>query len=178
MLRELFLSKWFYDPANRRSLIKSPVQLTVEAIRSLDTPARSISRLNQACGTMGQELFHPPSVKGWEGGRKWINTSTLFVRENLLLYLMTGRDPGAKSWELGSGGWSAEPIIAHLRGLAGRDEPADIVTYLSRLTLGFAPTDGRLEQWTKLARDREPINNETLIQLLSLMTASPEYQLC
>ncbi len=91
---------------------------------------------------------------------------------------MTGRDPGAKSWELGSGGWSAEPIIAHLRGLAGRDEPADIVTYLSRLTLGFAPTDGRLEQWTKLARDREPINNETLIQLLSLMTASPEYQLC
>ena len=127
---------------------------------------------------MGQELFHPPSVKGWEGGRKWINTSTLFVRENLLLYLMTGRDPGAKSWESGSGGWSAEPIIAHLRDLAGRDEPADIVTYLSRLTLGFAPTDGRLEQWTTLARDRKPIDNETLIQLLSLMTASPEYQLC
>ena len=178
MLRELFRSKWFYEPVNRRSLIKSPVQLTVEAIRSLDTPARSISRLNQACGIMGQELFHPPSVKGWEGGRKWINTSTLFVRENLLLYLMTGRDPGAKSWESGSGGWSAEPIIAHLRDLAGRDEPADIVTYLSRLTLGFAPTDGRLEQWTTLARDRKPIDNETLIQLLSLMTASPEYQLC
>ncbi|MDP7029008.1 MAG: DUF1800 domain-containing protein [Phycisphaerales bacterium] len=177
VLRELFRSAWFYAPENRRTLIKSPVQLAVEAIRSFGTPARSIGRINQACGVMGQELFQPPSVKGWEGGRKWINTSTLFVRENLLVYLLTGRDPAAKAWESGETVWSAEPLIAHLRSLPGRDEAADIVMYLSRLTLGEPPTDGRVEQWTSLLRGRDTIDNTALVHLLSLMTASPEYQL-
>ncbi|MDP6479064.1 MAG: DUF1800 domain-containing protein [Phycisphaerales bacterium] len=178
MLRELFRSKHFYDPANRRSMIKSPVQLAVQAIRSLDTPVRNITRVNQACGLMGQELFFPPSVKGWEGGRKWINTSTLFIRNNLLVYLMTGRDPEAKAWEGSPGGWDAAPLVSHLRGLTGRDEAEDIVTYLARFTLGNAPTDGRLEEWTTLAKSRDRFDNETLVHLLSLMTACPEYQLC
>ena len=42
---------------------------------------------------MGQRLFDPPSVAGWAGGRSWINTSTLFVRQNLAAYLLTGRVP-------------------------------------------------------------------------------------
>ena len=178
MLRELFRSQHFYDDTNRRTIIKSPVQLAVQAVRSLGTPIRSITRTNQACALMGQELFYPPSVKGWEGGRKWINTSTLFIRNNLLVYLMTGRDPGAKAWEGSPGGWDATPLVSHLRDLSGRDEAKDIVTYLARFTLGAAPTDGRLEQWTALAKSRDSINNETLIHLLSLMTACPEYQLC
>ena len=178
MLRELFRSKHFYAPENRRSMIKSPVQLAVQAVRSLNTPVRNITRVNQACGLMGQELFYPPSVKGWEGGRKWINTSTLFIRNNLLVYLMTGRDPEAKAWEGSPGGWDASPLVAHLRGLTGRDEASDIVTYLARFTLGDAPTDGRTEEWVAFAKSRDRVDNETLMHLLSLMTACPEYQLC
>ncbi|MDP7575007.1 MAG: hypothetical protein QF723_07860, partial [Phycisphaerales bacterium] len=106
------------------------------------------------------------------------NTSTLFIRNNLLVYLMTGRDPGAKAWEGSPGGWDATPLVSHLRGLDGRDEAKDIVTYLARFTLGTAPTDGRLEEWTALAKSRDRIDNETLVHLLSLMTACPEYQLC
>ncbi len=178
MLRELLCSKWFYDDRHRWTMIKSPIQLTVQAIRSLGTPARNINRLNQACGVMGQQLFQPPSVKGWEAGRKWINTSTLFVRENMLVYLMTGRDPASRAWEASRGGWTAEPLVAHLRGLPDRDEVVDIVTYLSRLLLGSPPTDGSLDRWVAFARNRESLDNETLTHLLSLMTAAPEYQLC
>ncbi len=32
---------------------------------------------------MGQNILFPPSVKGWEGGRSWINTSTPAVRRYL-----------------------------------------------------------------------------------------------
>ena len=179
MLRELLMSKHFYAPENRSSIIKSPVQLAVQAIRSLGTPVRDIRRVNQACGFMGQELFQPPSVKGWEGGRKWINTSTLFVRQNLLVYLVTGRDPESSPWETSPGGWDPAPIVAHLKGLPGRDHISDCVTYLARYTLGSAPTDGRLQQWIDMARSGgSNISSDTLIQLMSLMTASPEYQLC
>ena len=178
MLRELLRSAWFYDSVNRQTMIKSPVQLIVQAIRTLDLPARNLTRLNQTCSVMGQELFMPPSVKGWEGGRKWINTSTLLLRENTLVYLMTGRDPTSKAWESNKGGWDARPLVAHLRDLPDRDECHDVVAYLARLTLGAVPTDARTIRWIEIAREHGPENNDTLIRLLSLMTASPEYQLC
>ena len=31
---------------------------------------------------MGQILFHPPNVKGWDGGIAWLNSGTLITREN------------------------------------------------------------------------------------------------
>jgi len=31
---------------------------------------------------MGQSIFEPPSVKGWEGHKAWINSTTMLVRLN------------------------------------------------------------------------------------------------
>jgi hypothetical protein len=39
---------------------------------------------------MGQFLFAPPNVKGWPGGRAWLNTSTVLERDNLAGALATG----------------------------------------------------------------------------------------
>jgi hypothetical protein len=33
---------------------------------------------------LGQDLFNPPNVKGWEGGTNWITTNTLVVREQIM----------------------------------------------------------------------------------------------
>ena len=33
-----------------------------------------------ALNQMGQVPFYPPSVKGWDGGKAWISTSTLLTR--------------------------------------------------------------------------------------------------
>ena len=35
-----------------------------------------------ACERQGQDLFHPPSVKGWDGGRTWLNSTTVLERGN------------------------------------------------------------------------------------------------
>ncbi len=39
-----------------------------------------LAGLPLAMRSMGQDLFAPPSVKGWDGGAAWINTSTLMSR--------------------------------------------------------------------------------------------------
>ena len=39
-----------------------------------------LAGLPTAMRSMGQDLFAPPSVKGWDGGVAWINTSTLMSR--------------------------------------------------------------------------------------------------
>ncbi len=90
MLRTLFTSKAFYDSKNIGSQIKSPVQLVVGLVRALQVNIPDFGRLNGALDQMGQVPLMPPNVKGWPGGRQWINTSTLFVRYNTALWLAGG----------------------------------------------------------------------------------------
>ena len=41
---------------------------------------------------MGQDLFAPPNVKGWDGGITWITTTTLLDRYNTAAILVQGAD--------------------------------------------------------------------------------------
>ena len=179
VLRQLFLSEHFYDEENIGACIKSPAQLIVQCIRSIQTPTRSLRKLNEACGIMGQSLFNPPSVKGWEGGRKWINTSTLFVRQNVAIYLLTGRDENAKPWDAGQSDFTVEHLVEHLQGISGRDTVRDGVTYLLRFAHSTPPDEDRIRQWTTYVNERGGrLDNATIMNLLALITAAPEYQLC
>jgi uncharacterized protein (DUF1800 family) len=179
LLRALFRSEHFYDPANVASQIKSPVQLVVQAIRQLQTPPRSLPVLLEAVDLMGQNLFFPPSVKGWDGGRTWINTSTLFVRQNILVYLVTGRRPGSAAWEPEGRPYDPAGLIDHLRTPDGSVDPAEAVTYLTWFSFGRRPDRSRIDAFVRtVAEGGGALDDETLVRVISLITASPEYQLC
>ncbi len=182
LLKSLFRSEHFYHEANRASLIKSPTQLIVQAIRSLHTPARNLSALASAADLMGQNLFYPPSVKGWDGGRAWINTSTLFVRQNLLIYLLTGRRPESYEWQADGREYDPTHLIAHLEHDSADGQAAsidDVVNYLLRFNLGTHPHADRVKTLTEFAHaNGGKVDRPMLIGLLSLIAAMPEYQLC
>jgi len=80
-LRVLFTHEDFYHPSVIRGQIKSPVQLCVHLARTLNEasvpPGKMMAR---GCQQLGQKLFEPPSVKGWDGGAAWITASTLSLR--------------------------------------------------------------------------------------------------
>ncbi len=88
VLRNLFLSEEFYSPAAAVAHIKSPAELMAGAIRTLGLKDVNYAALDNAMVEMGQKLFEPPSVKGWDGGRDWINTSRLLTRYNALAALV------------------------------------------------------------------------------------------
>ena len=48
--------------------------------------------LAQSLEELGQNMFSPPSVKGWDGGRTWLNGQTLLFRQNLALALTSTED--------------------------------------------------------------------------------------
>ena len=178
VLRAVFSSAHFYEAANTASQIKSPIQLVVQSIRSLRTPARSLRTLVGAVEMMGQTPFYPPSVKGWDGGRSWINTSTMFIRQNALVYLLTGRRPGAYGWEADGAHYDATHLVEHLGGTSDK-AIHDGVMYLLRFALGTEPHPSRVEKLTRFVEDRGGrLDNDTLVGLLALITAMPEYQLC
>jgi len=84
---DAFLAKLFRDPEFYRDAvvgdrIAGPVDFLVGISRRLgvDPPPRLV-----LLGTalLGQRLFYPPNVKGWDGGEAWITTSSLMQRGNL-----------------------------------------------------------------------------------------------
>ena len=77
-------SRHFYSKASYRHRIKSPVEYTVGLLRELEVPRAKVNLMAAAtaCTRQGQELIAPPSVKGWEGGTSWINSSTILERLN------------------------------------------------------------------------------------------------
>jgi uncharacterized protein (DUF1800 family) len=94
-LKTLFLSRDFYSPASYATQIKSPVQYVVSTYRKLEmteipgTPYFAIIMAN-----LGQNLGNPPNVKGWDGGRAWINPSTLLQRGNVIRHLLFPEEAG------------------------------------------------------------------------------------
>ena len=179
VLGQLFRSRHFHSPERRASIVKSPIQLVVQSIRELGTPVRKERVLLEATDLMGQNLLQPPSVKGWDGGRSWINTATLFVRQNTLVYQLTGRLPGL---DAGGDGDSPEPfasekLVEHLT-TDGPPDPDLVVDYLLRFTLGTAPHPDRRSTVRSFLRDvGDRIDRDRITAMLALITAMPEYQL-
>jgi uncharacterized protein (DUF1800 family) len=81
VLATLLRSNVFYSDRAYRALVKSPVQFVVGSYQLYGIRASDLVALG-ALRRMGQVLFYPPNVKGWDGGAAWLNSQTLLTREN------------------------------------------------------------------------------------------------
>ncbi len=86
LVETMLRSNLFFSPAAYRTRIKSPVEFILGIVRPLEGRIGTIA-LATALQDLGQDLFHPPSVKGWDGGPTWLNGQTLLSRQNLALAL-------------------------------------------------------------------------------------------
>ncbi len=99
LVKTMLSSRHFFSDYAYRQRIKSPVEFVVGTIRTLaddlekvEVPSAKLSRRLEA---MGQQLFAPPNVKGWEGGKSWLNTATVLARHNFAQVVVSqslGRD--------------------------------------------------------------------------------------
>ncbi len=180
VLRRMFLSEHFYSPTFMNEQIKSPVTLVVGAVRSMNTPVRDLSILNDAMDLMGQNLGYPPSVKGWDGGRSWINTSTLYVRQNIMAFLLTGKRPNGYDPSAETEKFEPLDLLSELKKAdpAAARDPQRVVDYLLKLTVGRTPAHTREPLLAFLKEHDNQLEADHLRGVLLLITAMPEYQLC
>jgi uncharacterized protein (DUF1800 family) len=80
-------SRHFFSAHAYRQRVKSPVEYTVGVGRAFGINAAgglliSPYSLIGVLELIGQQLFAPPNVKGWEGGKSWLNTATVLARHN------------------------------------------------------------------------------------------------
>jgi uncharacterized protein (DUF1800 family) len=91
LVSTILRSNAFFAPSAYRAKIKSPVEFAVSTVRTLEGTAGTLP-LAEALEGLGQVLFAPPSVKGWDGGPAWLNAQTLLGRNNLALALTSTED--------------------------------------------------------------------------------------
>jgi uncharacterized protein (DUF1800 family) len=81
-LRKLFLDPAFYRDEVVGARVQGPIEYMVGASHRLGIQAPA-AILGSGAALLGQRLFAPPSVKGWDEGISWISTSSLMQRGNL-----------------------------------------------------------------------------------------------
>lgn len=83
LLRRLFHDPAFYRDEIVGNRVAGPIEYLVGASRRLGM--HPPGQMVLAGGDMlGQRLFWPPSVKGWEGDMSWINTASIMHRSNVI----------------------------------------------------------------------------------------------
>ncbi len=190
VLRTLFRSEAFHSPAVVRQQIKSPVQLLVQACRQLERPLPPPLICVQIQRHLGQELFNPPNVKGWDGGAAWISTNTLLNRHNLALMLVTGENslPVAA-------GKNAKPEqqrrlerlkrlsrpgsadLAVLFPESSRTSAAGVLAELERRLIQGPLTERSRKSLLDYLKAQRDLDDHDLQGVLRLAMCTPEYQL-
>lgn len=126
-LRELFSDPAFYADEVVGTRIASPVDYLVGSTRRLG--ARPPGRvLWLAACQIGECLMDPPNVKGWEGGRAWITTSTFLQRGNfagMLLGVVDLEDVLAEDPALDPGSSTMDPSMDPVPGVMDGDAMTD-----------------------------------------------------
>ena len=134
VISTLLRSNVFYSERAYRALVKSPVELVVSSMRLFGL--RDVNKTVLASLVrMGQTLFYPPDVKGWDGGAAWLNSQTVLTRENFASAL--ANDPQAVRIASVVGGFSTDPhavarklVDVMLEGDASPASIAGLVAYL------------------------------------------------
>ena len=107
-------SSLFFAEANMGSRVLGPAEFVVGAARALELldPPPNTLVLADWMARMGQDLFYPPNVGGWSGGRAWYTTRSAIARANFATALVSGEtvglpgplDPSALAARHGMGG--------------------------------------------------------------------------
>lgn len=147
-------SESFFAAANLGNRVLSPTEFVVGAIRCLeiDDPLPSTLLLAEAVAHLGQDLFNPPNVFGWPGGRSWLTSRAIIGRANVATALIDGELHSSRT------PFQSAPLAARYR-ISG-DQQGE---FWALLLLG---TDHLPVQWRPLASDPN--------QLVTALLSSPQ----
>ncbi len=177
LVKTMLSSNLFFSPLIYRTRIKSPVDFVLNIVRGLEGKIGATA-LAQSLEQLGQNLFSPPSVKGWDGGKTWLNGQTLLFRQNLAL--------GLTSTEDGRFGRRCDP--AALVRKYQKESDSELVDFFLRLFLQgdvSAETRTRLFEYQQHAHrlpapvywTEQDVADHRVRSLCHLVMTLPEFQL-
>ena len=196
LMREILSAAWFCKPENTAAHVKSPVELLAGMQRTIPMDFKNDRTLINLQRVLGQQLFYPPNVAGWPGGRAWIDASSLVIRMRLPEAFFASRELDLRAKEqdaemaefnkktmdkdaANEGRFRVGAVIAEWDGYLSywnHYKDAELPQLLSDYLLPMKLSKQRLDTVTRFA-DRS--NRDNYVKSLTILLMSlPEYQLC
>ena len=165
VVERIFASNIFYSPLAVGRKVRSPVELGIGLLRCLNGSS-NLDRVAQRLDEIGQAVFYPPNVKGWDGGRTWINTSTLLGRSNLVGELMrheTTRFAGRN--------------LETLTKKNGVSSPEKMIGWLDELLLAVPLDDAASRELLTFAEQTTGNPSRRIAELIQTLSTVPQFHL-
>jgi uncharacterized protein (DUF1800 family) len=188
-LATMFRSEEFYSPDIVRNQVKSPVQWLVGTVRVLQTdlppPLVSWGMTRQ----LGQDLFAPPNVKGWDGGVTWITTNTLLTRYNDAQSLVEGTAPPLAAGDLGAKAGNGDKAVKMIQRMRvgrvdldkilapeERDSNQAIVASLQNRLFQTTLKKNQQQDLQEYLDSKKKMTDADILTAIRLMMSTPDYQ--
>ena len=101
VIRYILRSPWFNDSDRYHARYSWPAEFVTRAIKETGWNGFSVDTARTPMVNMGQTLFEPTDVNGWDVGRGWFSTGAMLARMNFAATLASNqrfnlaRDGGA-----------------------------------------------------------------------------------
>ena len=189
LLRAMFRSEEFYAPTVVRTQVKSPVQWLVGSVKTLERDLPAPLMASNTLRTLGQDLFAPPNVKGWDGGIAWITTNNLLSRYNFAAFLVLGRNTlpmmaanpqKAKRLEQRLNRMNRRETPVEVHRLFSAEERSSKEKFFDALERRFLQSRLRGKQAQGLREFLDAagaLSDEVALNAVRLVLCTPEYQL-
>ncbi|HEY7427079.1 MAG TPA: DUF1800 domain-containing protein [Gemmataceae bacterium] len=163
-------SQAFFAEKNLGTRVVAPVEYVLGAVRALEMiePPPSTVALADWTALLGMDLFYPPNVFGWPGGRNWINTRSVLGRANCAAALVGGSGAGRPK--------PLDSLTLVRRYQRGRDLE-DAIAFYGQLLLGAPPSASFRARLHEALGSKAALEPETVRRVVVLILASPEAQL-
>ncbi len=162
-------SRAFFAEANLGTRVLGPAEYVVGAARALELfgPPPSTLILAEFVAHLGQDLFHPPNVGGWPGGRDWLSARGAVGRLNCAVALLEGEPVGRTP---------ADPLALARRQGRGADL-GTVIDFYAELFLGVRPEPAWRERLSAALGAKATLDPPTARRAVQLILASPDAQL-
>ena len=142
-----------------------PVEFVVRALKDIGWTGFSVNDALSPLSNMGQILFEPPDVAGWDAGQTWFTTGAMLARMNFAAALSSNQKfnlaKSAKTYAQ-----TPESLLSYFLGqLATTTLDSGVITELAnylRATGAWTASDAQLQAKAS--------------GLVHLIAGSPEYQ--
>jgi uncharacterized protein (DUF1800 family) len=168
VMREVLLSPEFWDHSAYFARYAWPVEFVVRAVKDIGWVGFSVNDALTPLASMGQILYEPPDVAGWDAGQPWFSTGAMLARMNFAATLAANQ-----KFNLAAGVKAAN---------ASRTPDALLSHFTDALVT--APLDsGVVAEWAAYLRatgawtGSDPQLQAKGSGLVHLIAGSPEYQL-
>ena len=188
LLNAMFQSEEFYAEEVIRTQVKSPAQWLVGSARMLERDLPAARVCSNFLSNLGQDLFAPPNVKGWDGGIAWITTNNLLARYNQAEMLVYGKNQlqlntENKAMKFGENRFNplhstATPVeVTKILTPEERSTKSALLPALERRLLQGKLKPKQEATLREYLDHRSSLDEHDILETIRLLMSTPEYQL-